>query len=239
MDLPPSLSPALDRAALARSFAERGRLEIAGVFPAPVAERIHACLAREVPWGLAYNQGGEVKLLDAAALRALSREDRMRISQEVLQRAARDYQYLYHTYPILNAYLAGRDMQLYTHRVLEYLNGPEFMDFIREVTGLAGIVKGDAQGTLYAPGNFLKRHNDLLAGGDAKVAFVLNMTPAWDPDWGGLLQFLDDDGRVTDSFVPAFNQLNIFRVPQMHAVSYVVPYAPAGRYGITGWFREA
>jgi Rps23 Pro-64 3,4-dihydroxylase Tpa1-like proline 4-hydroxylase len=32
--------------------------------------------------------------------------------------------------------------------------------------------------------------------------------------------------------------MNIFRVPQLHAVSYVAPFARADRYSITGWLRE-
>ncbi|QJE74695.1 hypothetical protein HHL28_17975 [Aerophototrophica crusticola] len=239
MDIPLSLSPDLDRGALAAAFARDGRLKIPGLFPEPVAQRLHHCLTREVPWGLVYNEGDKAVVLDQATLRAMPREQRAALGQTVMQRAAQGYQYLYHTYPIVSAYLAGRDMQLYTHRLLEYLNDGEFLDFIRAVTGIPEIVKGDAQATLYAPGQFLKKHNDYMAGGNAKVAFVLNMTPRWEADWGGLLHFLEEDGSVTDSFVPAFNQLNIFRVPQLHSVSYVVPYAPAGRYAVTGWFRTA
>ena len=42
----------------------------------------------------------------------------------------------------------------------------------------------------------------------------------------------------TDVFVPRFNTLSIFTVPQFHAVSCVAPYAPMGRLAITGWFQD-
>jgi SM-20-related protein len=67
----------------------------------------------------------------------------------------------------------------------------------------------------------------------------MNFTPAWKSDWGGLLQFIDEDGHVAEAYAPAFNALNILRVPQKHAVSYVTPFAGAGRYSITGWLRGA
>jgi Rps23 Pro-64 3,4-dihydroxylase Tpa1-like proline 4-hydroxylase len=59
----------------------------------------------------------------------------------------------------------------------------------------------------------------------------------WRPDWGGYLQFLDEDGDIVAGYKPRFNALNLFRVPARHNVSYVPPFAPAGRFAITGWFR--
>ena len=60
----------------------------------------------------------------------------------------------------------------------------------------------------------------------------------WRPEWGGYLQFFDDEGDVVQAFRPRFNSLNLFAVPQPHAVSFVPPFAPLGRYAITGWFRD-
>ncbi|MNL50034.1 hypothetical protein D3C87_1730150 [compost metagenome] len=67
---------------------------------------------------------------------------------------------------------------------------------------------------------------------------MLNLTPRWRAEWGGQLQFLDADGDVSESLIPAFDALNVFRVPQSHAVSVVAPFAGAPRYSITGWWRS-
>jgi Rps23 Pro-64 3,4-dihydroxylase Tpa1-like proline 4-hydroxylase len=72
-----------------------------------------------------------------------------------------------------------------------------------------------------------------------RAAYVLNLTPEWRPDWGGLLQFYDAMGNVSRAFTPGFNVLNIFRVPQPHSVSWVTPLAAAPRYAVTGWLRAA
>ncbi|HAV49166.1 MAG TPA: proline hydroxylase, partial [Brevundimonas sp.] len=45
------------------------------------------------------------------------------------------------------------------------------------------------------------------------------------------------DGAVTETFTPSFGTLNLFKVPQDHAVSMVAPFAGAPRYSITGWWR--
>ena len=60
---------------------------------------------------------------------------------------------------------------------------------------------------------------------------------AWRAEWGGLLLFKDDAGEVVEAFTPGFNVLNVFRVPQAHAVSMVTPFAGAPRLSITGWWR--
>ncbi len=65
------------------------------------------------------------------------------------------------------------------------------------------------------------------------------MTRDWDPDWGGLLQFYDAEKNVEQVFVPRFNTLSLFTVPQSHAVSAVAPYAPVGRLAITRMVRRS
>ena len=67
---------------------------------------------------------------------------------------------------------------------------------------------------------------------------MLNLSPRWRAEWGGHLQFLDETGEVTESMIPAFGALNVFKVPQSHAVSVVAPFAPAPRYSIIGWWRS-
>ena len=44
---------------------------------------------------------------------------------------------------------------------------------------------------------------------------------------------------VARGYMPAFNTLNIFRVPQPHSVAWVTPLAGAPRYAVTGWLRAA
>ncbi|MGI9295874.1 MAG: 2OG-Fe(II) oxygenase family protein, partial [Pseudomonadales bacterium] len=70
-----------------------------------------------------------------------------------------------------------------------------------------------------------------------RAAYVINLTPAWNADWGGLLHFVAADGKITDSFLPTYNAITLFQVPQKHFVSYVSPFAGEQRISITGWLR--
>jgi len=118
---------------------------------------------------------------------------------------------------------------------VEWINSPIFIQLLRSVTGVSNIMAADAQATRYLPGHFLKRHNDQVANQSREVAYVLNLTKDWRSDWGGLLHFMDDRDRVTETYMPAFNTLTLFRVPMWHHVSYVSPAATEARYAITGW----
>jgi Rps23 Pro-64 3,4-dihydroxylase Tpa1-like proline 4-hydroxylase len=176
--------------------------------------------------------------LSGSRFEDLPEEDLQRFRQSVYASAGGRFQYLYNSFPISDFYERGEQRELYLMRVHEFLNSPPFLGFARAVTGVPGIALADAQATRYRPGNFLTRHDDLVRGKKRVAAYVLGFTPRWSADWGGILQFIADDGHVAEGYVPAFNAMNIFRVPQLHAVSYVAPFARADRYSITGWLRE-
>lgn len=109
---------------------------------------------------------------------------------------------------------------------------------MRALTGDPTCAFCDDQATRCLPGHFLTRHDDARGDHGRLFAYVLNLTPGWRSDWGGQLQFIGEDGHVTEPFTPAFNALNIFRVPQDHAVSVVAPFAGGARLSITGWVRS-
>jgi Rps23 Pro-64 3,4-dihydroxylase Tpa1-like proline 4-hydroxylase len=54
----------------------------------------------------------------------------------------------------------------------------------------------------------------------------------------GQLQFFGEGGDIVETFVPRWNSLSLFRVPQMHQVTLVTPWAGDDRYSIAGWFRR-
>lgn len=231
------LNPALDVGVLRRQFATTGRLQITDALQAAVAERLFRCLDRDVPWTLAYIDGDRSVTLPHERLKALRPEEAAAIQSAVRSRARDNFQFMYNSYMMVEAYVQKRDPHLPLHRFLEFLNTPPFLDFIRQISGDGSIVKADAQATRYIPGHFLKRHDDSPKEEGRRLAYVLSLTKEWQADWGGLLQFLDESGAVIDTFMPRYNALNLFRVPTQHCVSYVAPHARQPRYSITGWLR--
>jgi Rps23 Pro-64 3,4-dihydroxylase Tpa1-like proline 4-hydroxylase len=235
------LNPAHDRGALAQEFDKAGRLQVRDLLTPRAADVLADVIQRQTPYGLAYREpGAPPQSLRPDATRALSQAEHGRIWQSVGQGVGRgEYGFVYGQYPMLDAYLGkwapGHPLEL----VLEHINAPVFLDFVRAITGMPSLIKADAQATLFAPNHFLAMHDDRGTGEEGRqVAYVLSLARDWRPDWGGYLLFYDEDDDVIAGMKPRFNCLNLFRVPQRHNVSYVPPFAPLGRYAITGWFRD-
>ena len=88
------------------------------------------------------------------------------------------------------------------------------LNMLRKIVGDDAVAMADAQATAYAPGDFLTGHDDGVAGKNRVAAYVLGLTPAWRCEWGGLLLFHGVQGDAAEAWVPHFNTLNIFAVPQ-------------------------
>ena len=114
----------------------------------------------------------------------------------------------------------------------------EVLDFMRKLTGEAAIRKADSYASMYLPGHFLTTHDDRHDKHDRVAAYVFSMNKVWEKDWGGHLAFFDDNGNINDAFIPSFNTLNMFLIPQWHSVQLVTPFAAANRTSYLGWLHR-
>jgi SM-20-related protein len=235
------LNPALDRRGLRRGFAKTGRVQIRNVMTEESARNLHRVLLQATPWGLAWHAGADgPHNIPAPQLRTMGKHAQGEIQSKLTAAMrGRDYAFFYAQYPMVHAYLQRWAPGGPHDNLVELINDKPLMELVREVTQLPSLTKADAQATLYAPGNFLALHDDSHVAEGWRVAYVLNLCAEdWRPEWGGYLNFYDAEGDIVQGFKPRFNALNLFRVPQRHAVSYVPPFAPQARFAITGWFRD-
>lgn len=235
------INPELDRTALRLCFAANGRMQIRDVLTEETANNLFAVLSRQTPWGIAWHAGDDgPHNIPHSRLKQMPQKDMAAIQTKLgAAMSSQDYGFLYAQYPMVHAYLEGWAPDGPHEAVVELINDDHFMNFVREVTGMSDLRKADAQATLYAPNQFLALHDDSHVAEGWRVAYVLNLcAEEWRPEWGGYLNFYNDDGDVVQGFKPRFNALNLFAVPQKHNVTYVPPFAPVGRYAITGWFRN-
>lgn len=231
------INPDLDIGALCADFAANRRVQIRNVLTEEAARNLAAVLAKGTPWGLSWQAGEDGPNFNRAGQSAADPRVTGQKIHSVMQ--GEGYGFAFASYPMLDAYLGHWDQGGPHDIVLEHLNSAPFMDLLRAVSGMDDLIKADGQATLYAPGHFLARHDDSHVMEGWRVAYVLNLCPVeWRPDWGGYLNFFDDDGDVVAGYRPRFNALNLFAVPQPHNVSYVPPFAPAARFAITGWARD-
>jgi hypothetical protein len=230
------LSPALDVAALRAAFAARRRLHIPGVLATDSAERIAGAMEDCDGWKVSVSAGGEFFELPLKGRVAAEPGKQGWIDQARVDGAEPRMQYIFDTRRLdMEPEDGPRDA---VSEVPGFLNGPDFLAFVRGVTGDDRIDFADAQATRYRPGHVLTGHDDAAEGKNRLYAYVLNLTRDWRADWGGVLAFEGADGHIEEGFAPAFNALNIFAVPMRHAVTQVAGFAPRDRLSITGWLRS-
>lgn len=219
-----------------QQLVQNTRIQIPSFLQEDAAEKLHQCLLHDVPWALAERSNGVSHTHNAASYAAMSEQQRQELLANAYARARNEFQFSYDSYMMVRAVKEGWHPDLILHAVLEFLNSPEFLLFARRLTGEPSIVAVSAQATRYRAGQFLTRHQDKEVNENRVCAYVINLSKHWDSDWGGLLQFHDENNHLLESFTPYWNHLSLFRVPQSHSVSLVSPWAGEPRLAITGWF---
>ena len=233
------INPALKAGDLAKEFETRRRMQVRDFLVPEDAERVHDMLANQTPWWTAFNVGERVEQVSPEQAARLTPQQLNQMLLGINERAKTGYQFIYNFYPMTPTYFDPAAPKLPILEVLEFVNSPKVLDFVRALTGCSDISGADAQATLYRAGHFLKSHSDEEPGGANKrvAAYVMNFTKLWERDWGGYLQFYNERHDIEEAYRPIFNALNIFTVPADHAVGMVSSFAYGMRFSVTGWFR--
>jgi SM-20-related protein len=233
LDLSPSLSPAK----MAADYQKAKRIHIPGILEENTAIALYQQIETFQHWDIHINQGDKTFDIVPEQRAAMTPAQLNDLRAAAYAGGQTGFQYIFENYPIYDAYHKNCCAESFLEEIIEFVNSEAFLAFTRTVTGHDDISFADAQLTRFTPGDFLSDHNDDVMGKGRRAAFVLNLTPDWCADFGGILQFFDTNGDVEAGFVPSFNALNIFSIPKPHAVSQVSTFAPRARYGITGWLR--
>jgi Rps23 Pro-64 3,4-dihydroxylase Tpa1-like proline 4-hydroxylase len=232
-----ALDPGLDPAKLAEIFSRTGRLQATGFLSPDSARALHQELVASTAWRLTANRGEQIIDFRPEVLAAFTQEDWAKLNRAIALGGRNGFQFCYETIRLPKPSDPAAREETLLSRFGDFMSSPQVVAFMREVTGASDIGFADAHASRYHPGHFLSAHDDQMETMGRRAAYVLNLTPEWRPDWGGLLLFHDMQGNIGRGFTPAFNVLNLFKVPQSHAVSWVTPLAAAPRYAVTGWLR--
>lgn len=232
-----ALDPGLDSAKLAEIFGRSGRLQATGFLTRESAQALHRALVESSAWRLTANRGDQIIDFNPQTLASYKAEDWAKLHKAVALGGRYGFQFCYEAIRLPKTPDEATAAPPLLADFVRFMSSPEVVAFMRTLTGAQDIAFADAHASRYHPGHFLSTHDDRMETMGRRAAYVLNLTPEWRPDWGGLLLFHDAQGNIIRGFTPGFNILNIFRVPQAHAVSWVTPLAAAPRYAVTGWLR--
>lgn len=223
---------------LASQYRNRRRLHIANFLERDDAERLYKGLRESNEWKFVANHGEKLFEFDRISQSALSVEQKNALTHAIYKSARSEFQFQYETIRVPDS-ISDRELNpSLLNQFAQFMSSNKVMTFFKAVTGESDIVFVDAQATAYGLEHFLTGHDDAVQGKNRQAAYVLNLTPVWRIEWGGILLFHDSDGHVEQGFSPTFNALNIFSIPQVHSVSSVAPFAANRRYSVTGWLRE-
>lgn len=219
-------------------FQAHGRLHVPDILTPASAQALYRILGGAQDWTRSIHvEEGKDYDIPVADLDALPADERETFERCLADSSSDSLQYMFDTVRISSEIRASRAVPEPLQDLHDFLNGRDFLDFVARLTGDERVGFADVMATRYLPEHFLTAHGDENPLERRLYAYVLNLTPVWRADWGGVLMFLDEDGHVAEGYVPAFNALNIFRVPQTHAVSMVSRLAKSPRLSVTGWIH--
>lgn len=233
-----TIDPALDGRAMAAAFKAHGRIHIPGFLAPHSAAALHDALAAETMWVCSTRGGGQNIDIPVEHFDAFTPQQAARFFSLAHAEARDGFHYMFDSLRVSDLIEKGESIHPALAAGYAFLNSPAFLDFVRALTGDDRPNHVDAQATRFEAGHYLTQHDDKKPEAGRLYAYVLNLTPRWRTDWGGLLTFIDEDGHLAEAYAPAWNALNLFRVPAEHAVSFVTPFAGAPRLSITGWVRH-
>jgi len=216
----------------AQQLSQNTRIQIKQFLDPDCAQTLYQQISEIKKWDFAITTPAGPATVPHNELATLKPAIHGRMMEDLRRQARKGFSFAYYRRDVT----PGEDRVLDAYA--QWIKSPDFFELVRTMTGDAELKYADAQATMYQTGSFLRAHDDTFTrddGDQRRFAYVLNLTPKWVADWGGLLNFQDKQGRVIDCLFPEFNSLSVFQVPQSHFVSQVASYAVKQRIAITGW----
>lgn len=233
-----TINPAHDPGKLHQQLIKNGRLQVPNFFSQESADYLYSLLQQHKNWYLAYNEGDNYYESELAEFQQLPPQQKQGFMNGIFARASEHFQYVFMQYYITQAIELNENIGHPMHAMHDFINSESTLEFMRVLTGENKVRKADAYASCYSPGHFLTEHDDRHSKHDRVAAYVVSMTKGWNKNWGGHLAFYDDAGNIKEAFAPSFNTLNIFLIPQSHAVQQVAPFAKVSRTSYLGWLHR-
>lgn len=236
--LPLHLNQTLRPEAYRSVFKAHRRLHIPSILEPSSATFLHKLVSEDAEWTRSIHLAAGTDVdITMDELKAMSADERADLERSLFESNTDKVSYIFDTVRITAAMDLGRPVAEPMRGLHDFVNGRPFLDFMTRLTGDGRVGFADVMATRYLPGHHATAHGDEDADHSRLYAFVLNLTPEWRADWGGVLMFHDEDGHIAEGYVPKFNALNVFAVPQTHSVSAVSRLARGPRLSITGWIH--
>lgn len=230
------LNPDLDLKAISEEFQDTGSVFIKDYLNPQLAEKLYQCLEEGLDWSLYTTEGKED--YSAKELAALSPEAQAALIAKLPNRYTADFRISHSRFQIKKSLSEGITVPPVLLEVLESIESTEYIDLMKRITNDSTAKWVSSNVSWYEPGHFVTAHSDGTPDDSRVAAHILSLTKNWDKNWGGILNFCDNWGRVVSEKTPSFNTLGLFKVPKRHFVSVVNEEAKSARYALYGWVHR-
>ncbi len=226
-----NLNKKIDIKAAKKRFSKTGRVQIPDILDPAAAETVHSVLVDKTAWMLTYNLGSEVIWREMQEFRSMTSRSVKKIVNKMYEAASTGgFQFVRHGRGEVQDPANTLPLDAGLIDAFKFLESKEMTDFLKKVTGKSVNLK-TVEAQWYKPENFQTRGSDMP---EATLGFVLLMAKNWVADWGGNTYFYDDEGGISEIFVPKFNSLEIFEGKAPRSITDVAQYSTEYRVSIAG-----
>ena len=230
----------LDTEALHQQYVDTGAVIIKDLLREEVAEAAYESLQNHVPWEFHYRtlKARGVGIIDPQHFASLTPKEVQRLVPKMAQLKDNDFSFAYCRYTIPTATEACPADTRILSEIFRYFNSAEYLGLMAEITGDDSGKEVSTWASRYDRHHHLSIHMDESPGQGRIAAHVLGLSKGWKKEWGGNFAFCNKQGKPVQLVPPTFNQLVMFKVPRLHLVTQVKPYAIASRYSLFGWYKS-
>ena len=110
-----------------------------------------------------------------------------------------------------------------------------FTDTLSKIVGCINLKPKEVFLSNYGKNDFLSLHHYINKG---DIAVTISFTYDWDPNYGGILHFCDDEKNIYKSVVPKLGNMNIFKLYPDHGIDHFVSRVNVdrNRYTLVAWY---
>jgi len=129
----------------------------------------------------------------------------------------------------------NKDCDCFACNITDTLKSFTYTDLLSKIVGCKSLIPGEIFLSKYEEGDFLNMHHDKNKG---DVAVTVCFTYDWDPTYGGVLHFTDNDNNIFKSVVPKAGDINIFLLEPGKGLNHFVSTISANknRFMISSWY---
>lgn len=220
-----------------RDFRDFGHAVVEDIWKAAFAEQVIQNIVRNVSFLQCFYAGNEQKELSEKQLSELPQEERQSLFQQIHAEAGKGLGHYYARWQCDSQGQQSASGAL--HSALTWLTNEDNLDLVRDISGIKNLNSVGCMVCRFSQGQYISQRVSGEEDQQRKLAFIIDLTPEWKPEWGGLLHLHATDEQPATFFTPSFNQLTLFDAQKPWSLSYVAPYIKYYRYSLVGWFNTS